>query len=627
MAQDNMDFNRRRSFGNIPQYGLVKGTVAPGFVDYGQVLKKNIDIDDIIKARKLKEDEYAENIANSPADIDVAKVPDAYEAGLTDYLTELKMEYSEGAKLLRDNRVGSDAYKRGQELVRNSKGFMANLDKEYSALQSASLEDIKNIQQDMYSSGNDESNQINTGSMLLKGQLSPDKIYYQDGKMYIRGGGDDGKDIAFSDLRLRFLKDSASMGAMTTSYRGLVDNAIKSGRRFNDVTDGALINDILTKANSQGIRSIAYDYNFPIPGDVVSYAKSDRAQKIAKDKFNGDKNWIRDINNSDILRNDMLSYFNDVFKTAINAEADAYDKRLDEDFRRRLSLRQTGVTRGPSKDEIDAANVLKAYADTIFKANETVANSTYFKNNPELKNTPIYKQTIAEELISSVSPKSNVLVRTFDENTQNDFFKDDKIIEYFTSNTAGNDKLKDASEYLDYMLRFDINRPPVSTKIASEVGGNENGAIIKNKDNELVFNEDFLKIMENVPMGTGQRLVGVNKTNLAGVSRPNTKEGYADLIKEIRNAMFTAYTKNTSIIPGELITIQTDPKTGLKEYHGLKGDPSGSEEQQKEFTLSMFKADLLDRKKAKVLGIADELLDEIFGAQQTSPIIYNSTNF
>jgi hypothetical protein len=133
------------------------------------------------------------------------------------------MEYSEGAKLLRDNRVGSDAYKRGQELVRNSKGFMANLDKEYSALQSASLEDIKNIQQDMYSSGNDESNQINTGSMLLKGQLSPDKIYYQDGKMYIRGGGDDGKDIAFSDLRLRFLKDSASMGAMTTSYRGLVE--------------------------------------------------------------------------------------------------------------------------------------------------------------------------------------------------------------------------------------------------------------------------------------------------------------------------------------------------------------------------------------------------------------------
>ena len=359
MAQDNMDFNRRRSFGNIPQYGLVKGTVAPGFVDYGQVLKKNIDIDDIIKARKLKEDEYAENIANSPADIDVAKVPDAYEAGLTDYLTELKMEYSEGAKLLRDNRVGSEAYKRGQELIRNSKGFMANLDKEYSALQSASLEDIKNIQQDMYSSGNDESNQINSVSMLLKGQLSPDKIYYQDGKMYIRGGGDDGKDIAFSDLRLRFLKDSASMGAMTTSYRGLVDNAIKSGRRFNDVTDGALINDILTKANSQGIRSIAYDYNFPIPGDVVSYAKSDRAQKIADTQFNGDKNWIRDINNSDILRNDMLSYFNDVFKNAINAEADAYDDRLEQDFTRRQSLRTPNADDGRSKytqETIDGVN-------------------------------------------------------------------------------------------------------------------------------------------------------------------------------------------------------------------------------------------------------------------------------
>lgn len=627
MAQDNMNFNRRQSFGDIPQYGLIKGTTAPGFVDYGEILRKKFNIDDIIKARKLKENEYAENIANSPSDIDVAKVPDAYEAGLTDYLTELKMNYSEGAKLLRDNKVGSEAYKRGQELIRNSRSFMANLDKEYTALQSASLEDIKNIQQDMYSDGNDESNQINTGSMLLKGQLSPDKIYYQDGKIYIRGGGDDGEDIAFSDLRLRFLKDSVSMGAMTTSYRSLVDNAIKSGRRFNDITDGALINDILTKANSQGIRSIAYDYNFPIPGDTVSYANSANAKKIADEEFKGDINWIRDINNSDRLRNDMLSYFNEVFKKAINAEADAYDKRLDEDFKRRLSLKQTGVTRRPSKDEIDAANVLKAYADTIFKANETVANSTYFKNNPELKNTPIYKQTVAEELISSVSPKSNVLVRTYDENTQNDFFKDENIIKYFTSNAVGNDKLKDASEYLDYMLRFDINRPPVSTKIASEVGGIENGAIIKNQDNQLMFSEDFLKIMENVPMGTGQRFMGTIKTNLAGISRPNTKEGYADLIKELRNAIFTSYTKNTSIIPGELITIQTDPKTGLKEYYGLKGDPSGSEEQQKEFTLSMFKADLLDRKKAKVLGIADELLDDIFGAQQTSPIIYNSTNF
>jgi hypothetical protein len=416
MAQDNMNFNRRRSFGNIPQYGLVKGTVAPGFVDYGQVLRENIDIDDIIKARKLKEDEYAENIANSPADIDVAKVPDAYEAGLTDYLTELKMEYSEGAKLLRDNRVGSDAYKRGQELVRNSKGFMANLDKEYSALQSASLEDIKNIQQDMYSSGNDESNQINTGSMLLKGQLSPDKIYYQDGKMYIRGGGDDGKDIAFSDLRLRFLKDSASMGAMTTSYRGLVDNAIKSGRRFNDVTDGALINDILTKANSQGIRSIAYDYNFPIPGDVVSYAKSDRAQKIAETKFNGDKNWIRDINNSDILRNDMLSYFNDVFKTAINTEADAYDTRqkdiLAADLAK-IEARKTDRTGTPKLADLryKAYETILSDVDTIMSQKEGFGNV----------GSPEYTREFMEELGSKAGAGGKLALKT-EEATLTDIF-------------------------------------------------------------------------------------------------------------------------------------------------------------------------------------------------------------
>ena len=184
MKQDRFNFNRRQSFGNIPQYGLIKGTIAPGFVDYGAVLSKNMDISSLIADRKLKESEYAENIENSPSDIDVAKIPDSYEPILTDYLTDLKMNYSEGAKLLRDNKVGSEAYKRGQELMRNATSEIANLDKEFTALQAASLEDIKNIQQDMYSDGNDENNQINTGSMLLKGQWSPDKMYFKNVKYF-----------------------------------------------------------------------------------------------------------------------------------------------------------------------------------------------------------------------------------------------------------------------------------------------------------------------------------------------------------------------------------------------------------------------------------------------------------
>lgn len=340
MKHDRFNFNRRQSFGNIPQYGLIKGTIAPGFVDYGAVLSKNMDISSLIADRKLKESEYAENIENSPSDIDVAKIPDAYEPILTDYLTGLKMNYSEGAKLLRDNKVGSEAYKRGQELMRNATSEIANLDKEFTALQAASLEDIKNIQQDMYSDGNNESNQINTGSMLLKGQWSPDKMYFQNGKIFLRGGGDDGEDIAFSDLRLRFLKDGKSMQSLTGIYNTLVDAAGKSGREFNSAIDAARVNDVLTAANSQGIRSLAYDYNFPIFEETqnedgtttttetkVNYAKSDRARKIADEQFNGNMDWIRDINNSELLRGELLSYFNDTFKTAITSEVNAYNAR------------------------------------------------------------------------------------------------------------------------------------------------------------------------------------------------------------------------------------------------------------------------------------------------------------
>jgi len=343
MKEDRFNFNRRQNFGNIPQYGLIKGTVAPGFVDYGAVLSKNMDISSLIADRKLKESEYAENIENSPSDIDVAKIPDTYEPILTDYLTGLKMNYSEGAKLLRDNKVSSDAYKRGQELMRNATSEIANLDKEFTALQAASLEDIKNVQQDMYSDGNDENNQINTGSMLLKGQWSPDKMYFQNGKIFLRGGGDDGKDIAFSDLRLRFLKDGTSMQSLTGIYSTLVDAAGKSGREFNSAIDAARVNDVLTAANSQGIRSLAYDYNFPIFEETqnddgtttttetkVNYAESNRAKKIANEQFNGNIDWVRDINNSELLRGELLSYFNDTFKTAISGEVEAYNARQDK---------------------------------------------------------------------------------------------------------------------------------------------------------------------------------------------------------------------------------------------------------------------------------------------------------
>tara|TARA_Y100000356_G_scaffold47610_1_gene37742 strand:+ start:3593 stop:5173 length:1581 start_codon:yes stop_codon:yes gene_type:complete len=342
MKQDRFNFNRRQSFGNIPQYGLIKGTIAPGFVDYGAVLSKTMDISSLIADRKLKESEYAENIENSPSDIDVAKIPDAYESILTDYLTDLKMNYSEGARLLRDNKVGSEAYKRGQELMRSATSEIANLDKEFTALQAASLEDIKNIQQDMYSDGNDENNQINTGSMLLKGQWSPDKMYFKNGKIFLKGGGDDGEDIAFSDLRLRFLKDGKSMSAITTTYRKIADASAKTGRKYSEQLDGALINDILTSANSQGLRSLAYDYNFPymIKGENdqlqsanLNYVNSDAFEKITNEQFNGDKNWVRDVNNSDVLRGELLNYFNSVFKTAINEGADGFvdleEKKLD----------------------------------------------------------------------------------------------------------------------------------------------------------------------------------------------------------------------------------------------------------------------------------------------------------
>ena len=637
MKQDRFNFNRRQSFGNIPQYGLIKGTIAPGFVDYGAVLSKNMDISSLIADRKLKESEYAENIENSPSDIDVAKIPDTYEPILTDYLTDLKMNYSEGAKLLRDNKVGSEAYKRGQELMRNATSEIANLDKEFTALQAASLEDIKNIQQDMYSDGNDENNQINTGSMLLKGQWSPDKMYFQNGKIFLRGGGDDGKDIAFSDLRLRFLKDGKSMQSLTGIYNTLVDAAGKSGREFNSAIDAARVNDVLTAANSQGIRSLAYDYNFPIFEETqnedgtttttetkVNYAKSDRARKIADEQFNGNMDWIRDINNSELLRGELLSYFNDTFKTAISSEVQAYKDRQQEILSaelEKIEARKTNNNGRKLSKQVNAEAIFKAYAGILTTSIGEIDGIIGDK-----KDTPLYKTSVVENIISKIAPKDgSLLVRNFDENTQNDFYKDEDIKKYFVNNMKG-----DGAGWLNYILNKDVQDKTPWTNMSNELGGVENGAIIKYEENgkeKIKFNEEWLRQVKNLPMGTGQTIPAIDASKLALLSGDLSKDGYNSLISELRNTMFSAYTKGTSGPQlGEVIVIRTN-KEGLKEYIGLPGNPTGTNEEKQQFLLSMYKNDLLDRNKALDIGLAEDVIEDLFPTTNTNTGFFNSSNY
>ena len=637
MRQDRFNFNRRQSFGNIPQYGLIKGTIAPGFVDYGAVLSKNMDISSLIADRKLKESEYAENIENSPSDIDVAKIPDSYEPILTDYLTDLKMNYSEGAKLLRDNKVGSEAYKRGQELMRNATSEIANLDKEFTALQAASLEDIKNIQQDMYSDGNDENNQINTGSMLLKGQWSPDKMYFQNGKIFLKGGGDDGKDIAFSDLRLRFLKDGTSMQSLTGIYNTLVDAASKNGREFNSAIDAARVNDVLTAANSQGIRSLAYDYNFPIFEETqnedgtttttetkVNYAKSDRAKKIADEQFNGNMDWVRDINNSELLRGELLSYFNDTFKTAISGEVQAYKDRQQDILNaelQKIEARKTNNSGKKLKVEIEGESIAKAYAGIMNTSIDEIDAVMSDK-----KDTPLYKTSVVENIISKIAPKDgSLLVRNYDENTQNDFFKDDNIKKYFVDNMQG-----DGAGWLNYILNKDVRDKTPWTSMSNELGGAENGAIIKYEENgkeKIKFNKEWLRQVASLPMGTGQTIPIAKQVVLGNDSADITKEGYNKLISELRNTIFEAYTKgSTAPELGDLLIIRTN-KEGLKEYIPLPGSPTGTNAEKQQFLLSMHKNNLLDRKKAIDIGIAEDFIEDLFPTKSDNNAFFNSSNF
>ena len=197
-----------------------------------------------------------------------------------------------------------------------------------------------------------------------------------------------------------------------------------------------------------------------------------------------------------------------------------------------------------------------------------------------------------------------MLIRRYDANTQNDFFKDENINKYFVD---GFDNATDefSSSHLKYILGFDFvtadKNIPASTSISNSLGGNANGVIIL-KEGKLIFNPDFLRVMKTLPMGTGNNIDTYTERNLASMSEENSKEGYRVLIQKIKNAIFNAYNKGGNLKLGELLAIKTD-KNGVKEYIGISGDPSGTDKEKEIFIDSAFKNDLIDRSKAQTLGL------------------------
>ena len=185
----------------------------------------------------------------------------------------------------------------------------------------------------------------------------------------------------------------------------------------------------------------------------------------------------------------------------------------------------------------------------------------------------------------------------------------------------------DGAGWLNYILNKDVQDKTPWTNMSNELGGAENGAIIKYEENgkeKIKFNEEWLRQVKNLPMGTGQTIPAIDASKLALLSGDLSKDGYNSLISELRNTMFSAYTKGTSGPKlGEVIVIRTT-KDGLKEYIGLPGNPTGTNEEKQQFLLSMYKNDLLDRNKALDIGLAEDFIEELFPTQNTN-VNYNYT--
>ena len=601
-----MAVSRRSNFGYIPSRG--RGKLKPGFVDYSKVIGDTFNLDSPIEQRKVKESEYAENIENSPIEVDVAKVQDNLEGGLSNYLMQMKMDASEGARLVRDNKVGSAKYDDGQQMMKKARSNMANLDKQFSALQAISLEDIENIQKDMYSEGNKVDNAFDTMSLLSKGQLGPERIYYKDGQIYIKNGGADNKDVAFSDLKLRFLKDSKSMGDVTSTYTNLFNNATKTGRRYNDSLDSVSINNILENANSQGRRSLAFDWKLPfnqvdeagnITPSQLSYANSEEAKAVARSLGISEENisngnyteWMRDVNNDDLLQKELLNYYNGKFRTAVNGAADVYDQKIQAANQQRIAeIQENKKTTGTPK-----------LADLRYKAYETLLSDTDTimskKEGFGEVGSPEYTREFMEELGSKAGAGGKLALKT-EEATLNDIFGSKEKNSSIKTNI--DDRLSDREDFTSGQVNLfnNILFNYSDDKLQRSMNKNEISSLLR-----LVPGSEPKAYTTTAKMDAMIEELNLDDAYEGGIESIKTTKFYnaAGLRKAFQRMILHSVTQGSTVDnPSHVFKYTVDSKGNLT-VTGIPGVPTG-ETERKEFINNMVIAGILPNKVAETIG-------------------------
>ena len=67
----------------------------------------------------------------------------------------------------------------------------------------------------------------------------------------------------------------------------------------------------------------------------------------------------------------------------------------------------------------------------------------------------------------------------------------------------------------------------------------------------------------------------------------------------------------------------------VKKFVSLKGKvlATGTNEEKQQFLLSMYKNDLLDRNKALDIGLAEDVIEDLFPTTNTNTGFFNSSNY
>ena len=621
------------------------------FVNFGKQIKEGMDLKPIRDYFQNKVDQYKLDVEG------MVKIPDAnadvIQPGLLDATQELKNEYVSLTQFRKKTSTNSEEYIQAGKKLQQINGTLNQYDADLQRIDAIQKEFADNpYMYDNILDGHHLSDageiylDLSRGGMVdsmsnISGYEFRDKLYFTH--------RESGKEFSIDELvkpttpdfgiREKVNKDfGATMELAVTKGKDATINEVLNIETYLDGLDQLETADLVlnnklnyyTTAGPDGIMGTPDDTD-PTFMRSVTAADSELYKQFFIDTFENAEDYLKDPNN-DSWKNWIYpgfaakaglrekqgltvlgqgqkfrtQYYSDVLNQGINAASSLYDQKIaadkaakEEELRLAANLRNRNNRQ--DSDVIEANAIFQAYADIIEKANKDAEGRVL----PNQIGTPTYKQAVAEQIISELKPKdTTILIRRFDTNTQNDFFKDENINKYFVDGfDNATDEFPDS--YLEYMLGFDFvtadKNIPASTSISNSLGGNRDGAIIL-EQGRLVFNKDFLRVMKDLPMGTGNNLDALTEMELSDMSAENTKEGYRFLIQKMKNIIFNAYTKGGNLKLGELLAIKTD-KNGVKEYIGINGDPSGTSKEKEIFIDSAFKNDLLDRSKAQTLGL------------------------